>query len=46
MYFLISIAKGKIPELTLSLSIQYDTPEVCYGDSTEIVQILDMTSNK
>ena len=33
-------------ELTLSLSNQYDTPEVFYGDSKEIVQILDMTFSK
>lgn len=32
--------------MPLSLSVQYDTPEVCYGDSKEIVQILDMTFSK
>lgn len=40
--------KGETSELTLSLSIQYDTLEVCYGcsDSKDMVPILDMTLNK
>ena len=33
-------------ELTLSLSNQYDTPEVFSGDGKEIIQILDTTFSK
>lgn len=43
MNFFILRTQEETSELTLSLSFQYDTLEICYGDSKEIVQILDMT---
>lgn len=45
MYFFITRERGAASALTLNLSIWYDTPEVCYGDSKVIVHILDMTFN-
>lgn len=46
MNFFILRTQEETSELTLSLSFQYDTLEVCYGDSKEIVQILGMTFNR
>lgn len=46
MNFFILRTGEETSELIFSLSFQYDTPEVCYGDSKEIVQILDMTFNR
>lgn len=44
--FIIRI-QGEKSELTFSPSFNKTPhPEVCYGDSEEIVQILDMTINK
>lgn len=46
VHFFILRIKGETSELTFYPVLQYDNPEVFYGDSKEIVQILDMTINE